>query len=445
MPAPRPRLLHVAHLALTWQPTDAHGTRLSGRWLVRARVSWGILAGLMLALYVALLPDYWAQLRTVCVAAPCAVVQPTPASAHTLHQLGLTVAAYASWTFAITIASSAICLVVGGLIVWRRSDDWMALLVALTEVAMATLYAASVLVQGGHTAWRLPATALNATGSTILFLLFALFPSGRFAPRWLRWGVVAWGVCGAALIIWHDAPAAFTLYSLVWLMLATAEGIGQVYRYRSVSTPGERQQTRWVVLGSFTAGGIAVALILPAILVPDFHEPGSFYQLASGPGYLLAIVALSVAVGMAVLRSHLFDIDVIIRRTLIYGTVTATLAGVYFAVVLGTQAVAQQLTGEAGQRPMVTVASTLLIVVLFTPLRRRVQAGIDQAFYRSKYDAGLTLADLGAKLRTETDLGELRECVLDVVHETMRPAHLSLWLRAPNRHGAEPPPDADAR
>ncbi|HEY7779679.1 MAG TPA: hypothetical protein VIC85_05660, partial [Ktedonobacterales bacterium] len=147
-----------------------------------------------------------------------------------------------------------------------------------------------------------------------------------------------------------------------------------------------------------------------------------------------------ISIVFAILRSRLFDIDVIIRRTLIYGALTAALAAVYFAAVIGAQHVAQALTGRTDLPPVVVVASTLLIAALFTPLRRGIQAGIDRRFYRRKYDAARTLAAFGATLRTETDLPTLSAHLEAAVDETMRPAHVSLWLAPP--HMASQPPRA---
>ncbi len=129
------------------------------------------------------------------------------------------------------------------------------------------------------------------------------------------------------------------------------------------------------------------------------------------------------------LRSHLFDIDVLINRTLVYGLLTATLLAVYFGGVTATQAIFQTLTGQEQQPQLAVVVSTLIIAALFHPLRRRIQGFIDRRFYRRKYDARKTLEAFSAKLRDETDLDALSEDLLAVVRETMQPAHVSLWLR----------------
>jgi hypothetical protein len=155
--------------------------------------------------------------------------------------------------------------------------------------------------------------------------------------------------------------------------------------------------------------------------------------LALDVGYYSAGIGLPLVAGLAILRYRLFDIDLLIRRTLVYGSLTALLAGVYFGIVVGAQSTVRALTGQAGQQPVIIVASTLLIAALFTPLRRGLQAFIDRRFYRRKYDAQKLLAAFGQALRTETDLTELSARVVAVVEETMLPAHVSLWL-TPRSH-----------
>jgi hypothetical protein len=144
----------------------------------------------------------------------------------------------------------------------------------------------------------------------------------------------------------------------------------------------------------------------------------------------LSVDIVPVTLAVAVLRFRLFDIDVLIRRTLVYGTLTAILAAIYFAVVLGAQGVVQTVTGQTGQQPVFIVASTLLVATLFTPLRGHLQAKIDRRFYRRKYDAARTLAAFSQTLRSEVDLAQLSEQLVAVVQETMQPASVSLWLRS---------------
>lgn len=142
---------------------------------------------------------------------------------------------------------------------------------------------------------------------------------------------------------------------------------------------------------------------------------------------------------MAVLYANAFDIDIFVRRALVYGMLTISLALIYVGLVIGLGALVRLFTGELGESPVVIVVSTLAIAALFQPLRKRLQAIIDHRFYRRKYDAAKTLEAFSATLRNEVDLEQLREKLVNVVAETMQPAHVSLWLRpavSPNKQQA---------
>ena len=151
-----------------------------------------------------------------------------------------------------------------------------------------------------------------------------------------------------------------------------------------------------------------------------------------------------VSLAVAILRHRLFDIDIIINRTLVYGTLTALLALVYFGLVVVLQALTRVFTGQVSQSPLIIVVSTLAIAALFQPLRKRTQGAIDRRFYRSKYDAARTLAAFSATLRSEVDPGQLSQHLLTVVQETMQPTHLSLWIR-PIEHARKNDSNAPAR
>lgn len=171
---------------------------------------------------------------------------------------------------------------------------------------------------------------------------------------------------------------------------------------------------------------------MPILLFPSLRQAGSFYQLVIGPAYILDVLIVPLSIGLAILRYRLYDIDILINRTLVYGSLTAILALVYFMSVLVLQALLSIFTGQLSsetQTPVVIVASTLGIAALFQPLRRRIQTIIDRRFYRSKYDAARTLATFSMSLSHEVDLNKLREDLLAVVQETMQPTHVSLWLR----------------
>jgi hypothetical protein len=190
------------------------------------------------------------------------------------------------------------------------------------------------------------------------------------------------------------------------------------------STGEERQQIKWVIY--------AVAVLTVAITVVSIW-PALDGSLIGTVLFLAGFLAIPTAVGIAILRYRLYDIDLIINRTLVYGSLTAMLVALYFGGIVALQRFFVALTGQ--QSTLAVVASTLLIAALFNPLRRRIQSFIDRRFYRRKYDAEKTLEAFSAKLREETDLDALNDDLVGVVRETMQPAHVSLWLRSEARKG----------
>jgi hypothetical protein len=186
----------------------------------------------------------------------------------------------------------------------------------------------------------------------------------------------------------------------------------------------ERQQIKWFAY----ATAVAISgIILKNTVYPMVGEVWVWWA-----GFVLTVVGLAgtpIGMGVAILKYRLYNIDLLINRTLVYGSLTATLVALYFGGVAATEAIFRALTGQEQQPQLALVASTLVIAALFTPLRRRIQSFIDRRFYRSKYDARKTLQTFSAKLRNDTDLATLSEDLVGVVRETMQPAHVSLWLR----------------
>jgi hypothetical protein len=194
-----------------------------------------------------------------------------------------------------------------------------------------------------------------------------------------------------------------------------------------------REQIKWIAFAASLLGLVLLVEVISALIVApeNFGTGGSqpFWLKLLQDGVTLSYAGIPVAVGFAILKYRLYDIDLLINRTLIYGSLTVSLAVVYFGGVTVTQAIFRALTGQEEQPQLAVVVSTLVIAALFNPLRRRIQSFIDRRFYRRKYDARKTLEAFSAKLRDETDLDALTGEVLGVVSETMQPAHVSLWLR----------------
>jgi hypothetical protein len=264
----------------------------------------------------------------------------------------------------------------------------------------------------------------------LMVFLLLLFPTGRLPSS--RWRTFAWvsGAVIAAGVIWSSAispdvgfnvpPSPIQLSVLLLGGVAAASVIVGRRGARGV----EHQQIKWLLYVGpifFVASGLHIGFYY------FWLAEGSWGLWAS---YLLVIVGgLSVptAIGVAILRYRLYEIDLIVNRTLVYGSLSATLVALYFGGIVVLQSLIVALTGQ--KSTLAVVASTLLIAALFTPLRRLIQAFIDRRFYRSKYDARKTLEAFSTKLKNETDLESLNNDLVGVVRETIQPAHVSLWLR----------------
>jgi hypothetical protein len=206
--------------------------------------------------------------------------------------------------------------------------------------------------------------------------------------------------------------------------VALALIVAQVYRYRRVSNPRQRQQTKWVVFGFAVGVGLfAAMLFLGNVLLDERAKENGQGQLVASAIFTILLLFIPIGMSIAILRSRLYAIDIIIRRTLIYGSLTAILAAIYLAGVVGAQTLVGQIIGKTvGQQPVAIVLTTLVIFALFAPLRRWIQAAIDRRFYRGKYDAERALAAFGGALRSEVDLDQVSQRLTAVVNEAIHPA-----------------------
>ena len=417
---------------------SAEGTRLHGRRLVLARVVWVAVVVFSLSIFLLSLPAYFAQLQTVCVSDTCvyAYGQLTPGTAYALQNLGISIGAYAASTLALITVSTLVSFGVAALIFWRRSDDWMAMLVSLFLVTFGVNFSAqaqAILATNGQTAWYWSLNMLIGLGYVSLCLLLYLFPDGRFVPRWTR-PLAVFAV--ASNIFLSAAPVAISTFppwmlGAIYLINGGSGIVAQIYRYVRVSGSVQRQQTKWVVFGLAATMVVILGRYAPMLIFPSLSTSSSPYFLVSTYVYPLGLVLIPLTLGIAILRYRLWDIDILINRTLVYGALTALLALVYFGLIFALQSLFQGMFHQ--NNAVAIVISTLAIVGLFQPLRHRIQRFIDRRFYRSKYDAAKTLEAFNATLRNEVDLSQLSENLLAVVEETMQPASVSLWLRTPSQ------------
>jgi hypothetical protein len=394
---------------------------IRGGWLRAARAAWLLLFVTSLWDFVVAIRVFHDQALHPCADPSCPV---TPAQAQTLRGLGVSLSRYAGLSAGVAVALVLIGALLALALFWRRSNTVIALAVGVylftTPIGNLTAGMIFTLVS------PVVDTILSLISLAIAFSVFMIFPDGRFIPRWTWLLVVAWVVFHLALSAYPNAGWLDAFYPVIYL---SALGV-QVYRYRRVSNARRRQQTKIVVLG-FVVLLVANPLywiVLPA-LIPALSAPGSLYPLIGFPIYLLLTLFVPVTFFIAIQRFQLFDVDVLINRALVYGSLTAILAALYFGLVIGAQTLIRLVTHQTGQSQLVIVGSTLLIAALVQPLRRGLQSQIDQRFYRRKYDAARTLEAFGAALRSEVELADLSERLVSVVEQTMQPASVALWLR----------------
>jgi hypothetical protein len=355
--------------------------------------------------------------------------------------------------------------VVGALIASRRPENpigWISLTVGI--LWMINMVSGSYMLYGLRVASPGSVPYPAAVGSqgewlgptTVLLFgtfLILLFPDGRLPSG--RWRPVAWlsGVVIASnIVVTTLAPGPlsdlrsvsnpFGLEGNPWLANAT-DAIGLLFPLLMLVSAsslilrylrsGEevREQIKWLAFAASVVALGVFAAVIQGLLFASDNPPSADPLLAKllQDALTFSFAGIPVAIGFAVLKYRLYGIDVVINRTLVYGSLTAILALVYFGGVTATQALFQTLTGRRTLPQLAIVVSTLLIAALFNPLRLRIQSFIDRRFYRRKYDARKTLEDFSARLRDETDLQALNGDLTRVVWETMQPEHVSLWLR----------------
>ena len=398
---------------------------LHGRRLLLARATWVAITVATLGAFVAAVPVRYARLA-----------HPTEGVRAALAEVGISPGGYALYTVGLDAIFVSVFAAVAGVIFLRRSHDPMALLVATMLVTWGTLndlfVATPRAIMGMNPVVDAVLQLLTFVGYITWMLFFYLFPSGHFVPSWSRWLALVYGVGFFGL--WNFTPFGPLswpplLFGAAVLLVWGSFPIVQIYRYARVSDTTQRQQTKWVVFGVAVAlaGALTTIYTLEAAVDIPPEEVGSKMLSLLLMDTFGLLIPLSI--GVAMLRSRLFDIDVVINRTLVYGSLTVMLALIYFGGVTATQTLFSVLTGRQELPQLAVVVSTLAIAALFSPLRRRVQSFIDRLFYRKKYDAAKTLEVFSANLRNETDLETLSEELVSVVRQTMQPEHASLWLR----------------
>jgi hypothetical protein len=404
-------------------------TTLRGAWLAGARIAWVMVVVSTLVLAVAgFLVGFQ---RPELISPPS--IRTALDQAGISHDVAILIGLVLPWVAFTTT---------GLFIFWRKSDDGAAMLFALLLVVWGgTTIRALEALERAHSGLWLPVRLLSLTAVFLLLIVLLVFPDGRFVPAWTR---LLAGAAVPLLVLFADVSKTmnalpdlpggisrgrFALQVLVASIFVAAGLWAQVHRYRHVSGPVQRQQTRWVV---FSLGLLLVVLfvglIIPSLLVDTANSWFAWTLLATAPLF----IAFPVSVATAILRYRLYDIDRLINRTLVYGLLTVLLGAAYASTVL----LLGQLSGGVGDDPpgWAVAGATLAAAGLFQPARRRIQQVVDRRFNRRRYDAVRTVEAFSTRLRHEVDLDTLSAELVVVVNQTVQPTRTWLWLRpSPDR------------
>ena len=405
------------------------------KWRVKA--AWFVFFALSASIVATGMPAYHQQLSTACDAG-CGFFQLSQDEITALENLGLPQGFFAALMAGYSLTLVLVSLALAAVVLWKRSQSGMGIFTSFTFIALGPAFLSSLTeaLVAEQPGWQLPVGIVQTFGVWAISVFSYIFPDGRFYPRWTK-AAATIAALPALSLLFVSVPDILTSRGGILLVLkfgmlgaVVAGAIAQVVRYRRISGPVERQQIKGVVFGITAFAIAATSFSFTPTLFPAFPAPGAqtlFYYMIQGSINVIFLLVFVFALAFSILKYRLWDIDIVIKRTLVYGTLTAILALVYFASILFFEGLLRGETG--GDSQLSIVASTLVIAALFTPLRRRIQAGIDRRFFRRKYDAERTLAEFIAGLRDEVDLDQLNERLVAVVQETMQPEAVWLWMK----------------
>jgi hypothetical protein len=403
-------------------------------WWVRAL--WLLTTTAVVLAQIPVLRSSFIRVRHLCQEPSCNSGQLDAQALQALHAVGIPIQAFAAWDDLLLLTSIAVFCAVGGLIIWRRAGDRMGVIAGFTLVLFGgvtfPMGTPMDILNVEGPVWGLPVNLLALAGSIGITLFMFLFPDGRFVPRWTAIFVLLSVVqdCSAYLAPGsafdaQDGSSANSFLSILWVAgLLTMVGV-QVYRYRAVSGPTERQQTKWVVSGIAAALLSFLSLIFVGALIPFVSHTGAIFLLFNAL-FRFVMLPIPVSIGFAMLRYRLWDVDLLINRALVYVSLTVTTVGLYVGAVIGLQTLFRAVTSQHSD--LAIAIATLAVAALFNPWRHRLQGFIDRRFYRRRYDAARVLAAFNTRLRDEVDLDQLTSDLLAATQETLQPRSLALWL-----------------
>lgn len=411
---------------------------MRSRWISLARAGWLIVAALTISLFVASIPIEFAQLQLGCPTSSCASSGGiTPVGLTLLENLGFSPQFFAAYGIVLELVFALGFVVVAALIFWRKSSDRQALFVSLTLLLFGTAtqpYAMHALVEAWP-AWGPVVDGLHFLGSASFSLFLFIFPDGHFVPRWTRWVALVWIAWLLPRYWFPDWPPSSSDTWLAWPNLVIWLGAlgsaiyGQIYRYRRVSNWVQQQQTKWVVFG--IGMGLALFIIVNIVVSTILPVPTSASELMTlmvGAAIMnAALLLIPLSIGIAILRYHLFDIDILINRTLLYGTLTVSVVGIYVLVVGYLSVLFRTAGGQSNLA--ISVLATGLVALLFQPLRYRLQRGINRLMYGERDDPYVVLSRLGQHLEATLAPEAVLPTIVETVKESLKLPYVAIALK----------------
>ncbi len=388
------------------QPEQVAGfTRFRGGLRTVARVGWCGLALLVVLMLFLSIPPSLAIVGSGCPQEPCLDHGLSASEIQSLAAIGLSVTSYAILSLLANLIPPLVYLAVALVLFLRKPDDGMAYFTSVSLVLFGGAAYPDMLLMlaDGNAFWAIPYVVLKYLGNVCIMALFFIFPTGVFIPRWTRWVVVFWMIAQVLDVVstpplrWNIVSERLSNAPLVLVLAAVL--YAQIYRYRRVSNAVQRRQTKWVVFGTvWSLSAILVAGLLVLFdLIPADNVPLVLFFKSL---FVLSATLIPVSIGIAILRSNLYDIDFIINRALVYGLVTAILAGVLAVSSDLTKRVFLALPG--GSSELAPIVATLIVVAAFDPVRKWAGRVIDARF---KYPTR-SFGEFGARLREHVELGD---------------------------------------
>ncbi|MBX3051930.1 MAG: hypothetical protein KF753_10675 [Caldilineaceae bacterium] len=380
----------------------------SGRWIPALRLFWYLFALLAINALISGSWNGYTRLVTVCEEEVCSVDRLTPAGVAALEALGLSASFYAAYNTALVVAIALIYLGVAALIFWARPRDRGALLVSLTLLLVGVFMTDFMeALRELHPVGRLLVDLMSVTGYVLFLVVCCTFPDGRFVPRWTRWPVGLWAVIIVPYYVlvnpeWDmDAPGALFLALIFVFLLVACAGL-QIYRYRCASSPIQRLQSRWVTIGLLQLVlVICVAGFGGTIWFPAMETPGTLAHLLTNFCEALSLMLVPVTIAASILRYRLWNINLLLNRTLVYVPLTTLLAGLYSVVMTVSQKLFVGVTGQKSDAAVVLTG--FILTVTYTPLKSSLQSLVDKQF-KEKPDLMKQLLAFDAQVQQVADI-----------------------------------------